>query len=97
MNPNMNNRLVPAAVITLMLGLVLAPVTQNWAKKPKDNFPLSYYPMFSDVRGETYSSPTLVGWTRDGERRVVPYTFAGDAGHSSVHPALAAASGGGFP
>lgn len=80
----MKGKFGPAAAIVVTLGLVLAPVTENWEKKPKDNFPLSYYPMFSAARGETYSSPSLVGWTREGERRLVPHTFAGGGGFNEV-------------
>ncbi len=77
-------RLGPVLAIVFTVGLVLSPITQNWSQKPKDNFPLSYYPMFSAVRGETYTSPAMVGWTAAGERRVVPYTFAGSGGLNEV-------------
>lgn len=80
----MNGRLGPALIITATLVVVLAPVRNNWERKPQDDFPLSYYPMFSAPRGQKYSSPTLVGWTRDGRRSVVPYTFAGSGGLNEV-------------
>ncbi len=84
MNHSMNGRLGPALIIAATLTLVMLPVRENWAAKPKDSFPLSYYPMFSATRGATYSSPSLVGWTHDGQRRVIPYTFAGGGGFNEV-------------
>lgn len=80
----MHGRLGPGLMIAMTLGLVLSPIRNNWAKEPKDSFPLSYYPMFSASRGDRYSSPSLVGWTRDGKRSVVPYTFAGSGGLNEV-------------
>lgn len=80
----MNGRLVPGLIIAMTLGLVLSPIKNNWEKDPKDNFPLSYFPMFSAARGDRYSSPTLVGFNRDGKRSVVPYTFAGSGGLNEV-------------
>jgi hypothetical protein len=88
MNELWKQRLGPVLAIAFTAGLVLSPITQNWNRKPKDNFPLSYYPMFSAVRGETYTSPAMVGWTAAGERRVVPYTFAGSGGLNEVRRQL---------
>lgn len=84
MNDSLKQRIGPALAIVFTVVVVLSPITQNWSEKPKDNFPLSYYPMFSATRGETYTSPSMVGWTAAGERRVVPYTFAGSGGLNEV-------------
>ncbi len=47
-----------------LLGSVLVPIRQNWRAKPRDGFPLSYYPMFSAKRSGTVPSYTLSAWTR---------------------------------
>ncbi|NJM08485.1 hypothetical protein HC891_23350 [Candidatus Gracilibacteria bacterium] len=36
----------------VLVGAVLAPLIENWRAAPRDNFPLSYYPMFSARRSK---------------------------------------------
>ena len=68
----------------LLLGAILAPITENWQAKPKDDFPLSYYPMFSYKRGETYSLRYVVGYDANGERYKIPYKVIGTGGFNQV-------------
>lgn len=68
----------------LLLGALLWPVRQNWQEKPKDNFPFSYYPMFSQKRNSTYEVSYLVGYDAAQQRHIIPYTFAGSGGLNQV-------------
>lgn len=61
----------------LTIGAVLWPIVQNWREKPRDGFPLSYYPMFSAKRARTASVTYLVGLDARGGRRLLPYDYAG--------------------
>ena len=70
-------------------GLVLVvgwPIREN--RKPfdrrRDDFPLSYYPMFSERRGAVGTVHHLIGVDPAGRERVVPHTFAGSGGLNQV-------------
>ena len=67
------NRTWPLIVSIVMLVLVALPVKENWAEKPRDDFPLSYYPMFSQVHDDTQRETYVLGITDDGERLFIPY------------------------
>lgn len=74
-----------AAVASLIiLSAILWPIRENWQKKPKDAFPLSYFPMFSQKRGTTYSVNYFVGFDDRGNRVAVPYRYAGSGGFNQV-------------
>jgi hypothetical protein len=64
----------------LLIVATLAPVAENWRSEPKDSFPLSYYPMFSAKRGETYQVNYIVGLDAKGNRHLIPHKFAGTGG-----------------
>jgi hypothetical protein len=66
--------------IALLIGATLSPIVQNWRSEPKDSFPLSYYPMFSTKRGETYQVNYIVGLDAKGDRHTIPHKFAGTGG-----------------
>jgi predicted DCC family thiol-disulfide oxidoreductase YuxK len=68
----------------LLMGAVLMPIAQNWHPIPKDNFPLSYYPMFSEKRGVTYVVNYLVGVDGQGNRLLIPHQFAGKGGFNQT-------------
>ena len=70
--------------ISFVMLLVLSPVVENWASKPKDNFPLSYYPMFSKKRKTTYSMYYLVGYDIHQNRYNIHYKLAGTGGFNQV-------------
>ena len=64
--------------------VVLSPVAENWAKNPKDSFPLSYYPMFAKKRSENYGLYYVVGQDTLGQRTRIPYKLAGTGGFNQV-------------
>ncbi len=68
----------------LIILLVLSPVVENWASKPKDNFPLSYYPMFSKKRKATYGLYYFVGYDSAQNRYKISYKIAGTGGFNQV-------------
>lgn len=68
----------------LISAAVLWPVKENWHSKPKDDFPLSYYPMFSHKRKATYAMPYVVGYDAEQNRHLIPYRYAGTGGFNQV-------------
>jgi len=74
-----------AAIFSLVVVLVvLSPILQNWHPEATDNFPLSYYPMFSYERPDLERLNYLVGLDADGRRFRIPYTQAGSGGMNQV-------------
>ncbi len=73
-----------AGLSVALLVAVLLPIRENWKADPKDNFPLSYFPMFSEVRGETYKVAHLVGLDTEANRKLVSYKLAGTGGLNQV-------------
>lgn len=67
-----------------LLALVLWPVRENWAAKPKDNFPLSYYPMFAKKRDVHYAVYHVVGYDADHNRYIIPYRYMGNGGFNQA-------------
>jgi hypothetical protein len=70
------------SLITVLV--VLSPIVQNWQPAPMDNFPLSYYPMFSYERSGIQRLSYLVGIDGRGNRVPIPYTLAGTGGMKQV-------------
>lgn len=68
----------------LLLGAILAPMAQSWHATPKDSFPFSYYPMFSEKRGKVYTVNYIVGLDGDGHRYLIPHRFAGNGGFNQT-------------
>ena len=79
---------VAATFSAAMVGAVVWPITQNWRTKKQDGFPLSYYPMFSAKREDIVRCTYLVGLTATGERRSIPYCYAGTGGLNQVRRQL---------
>lgn len=72
-----------ACVVSLGFAAVAAfPVIQNWMPRPVDDFPLSYYPMFSKVRRDTLRMTYAIGYDDEGRRHVVPYRYLGNGGYN---------------
>ncbi|NOK59665.1 MAG: hypothetical protein GFH27_549285n189 [Chloroflexi bacterium AL-W] len=67
-----------------MIGAVLWPLVENWREKPQDNFPLSYYPMFSAKRSKKAKVSYLVGYDSQGQRHILSYKLAGSGGMNQV-------------
>lgn len=70
------------SVVTILA--ILWPVRQNWKENPRDEFPFSYYPMFSHKRKSTHSLPYFVGYDVTGNRHFIPYKYAGTGGFNQV-------------
>src|SRR5688500_190743 len=68
----------------LLIGATLAPIAQNWRPEPKDSFPFSYYPMFSQKRGDIYRVHYMVGLDGQGKRHTIPHLFAGEGGFNQT-------------
>jgi hypothetical protein len=78
------NRTTAKFLAVIGLLAVASPVWQNWRDVPRDSFPLSYYPMFSQDRGQTVDVIHIVGFDSERTRHVIPITFAGDGGFNQV-------------
>jgi hypothetical protein len=78
------NKGVAAGFSLLLVGAALWPIVENWREKPKDNFPLSYYPMFSAKRGKKETINYIIGYDAQGARHIVSYTYAGTGGMNQV-------------
>ena len=68
------------AVSGIVVAALLAPAAQNWVAKPNDGFPLSYYPMFTKVRGEITTVHHAVAVTADNQRIEIRAAYAGAGG-----------------
>lgn len=79
-----NQKTVAVIFSIVLLGLMLSPVVENWRNLPKDNFPLSYYPMFSKKRESTYTLRYLVGYDSAQQRYHIPYHYIGNGGFNQV-------------
>ena len=74
-----------AAYMSLALvGAVLWPIHENWRSNPRDDFPLSYYPMFSTKRDAVETFYYMVGLDAQGGRHYIPYRYAGPGGLNST-------------
>lgn len=77
-----------AAFSALVVGAVAWPIRQNWRARPRDGFPLSYFPMFTVDRSKRCKVTHLVGVRADGERVVIPYHCGGAGGLNQVRRQL---------
>ncbi len=77
-------KLIASGTSLLMIGAVLWPIVENWRKRPKDNFPFSYYPMFSMKDSSRARVTYLVGIDGQGNRCLLSYTYAGRGGMNQV-------------
>ncbi len=68
----------------LLAGVTLSPLAEHRRETPRDNFPLSYYPMFTARRGKTEKVVYLEGVDARGEWRPIPYKYAGSGGLNQV-------------
>lgn len=68
----------------IISGSVLYPLKENFTNLPKDNFPLSYYPMFSAKRKPTQTLNYLIGYDSQYNRYTIPYRFVSSGGFNQV-------------
>lgn len=78
------SKLFAVAFSLLILFAILLPIKENWREQPKDDFPLSYYPMFSLKRGDTYDVKYFVGYDAAQNRHYIPYHYIGNGGFNQV-------------
>ncbi|MCG8448379.1 MAG: hypothetical protein MI725_02210, partial [Pirellulales bacterium] len=71
-----------------LIAAALWPIQENWSDSPRDDFPLSYYPMFSKRRPEIYKQSYFVGLDSDENQVHIPYKFAGSGGLNQVRRQL---------
>lgn len=61
---------VYAILVTLLVcGVVLSPITQGFRASPRDDFPLSWYPMFARPRPKWETPVYVIGLKSDGSRQ----------------------------
>ena len=82
------SRLFALCICFALIGAVLSPIGQNWSKTPQDNFPLSYYPMFSAKRRPIETFYYVVGTDSHGRRVQLPHTVIGNGGENQVRRGL---------
>jgi len=69
----MNREKIIIAFISIFCMLVIAsPILENWKDEPKDDFPLSYYPLFLKKRGEKTVVSYLYGADKDKNYYTIP-------------------------
>jgi len=76
------------AVSIVVMGIVVSPVAQNWSNAPEDNFPLSYYPMFTKSRDDLVKIIHVVGLDADGNPYRIRYNVLGSGGMNQVRKQL---------
>ena len=77
-------RAIATIVSLVVVAVVYWPVHQNWSDSPGDDFPLSYYPMFTSQRSSTTTIYHAVGRTEDGDTVDLPGKLAGAGGMNTV-------------
>jgi hypothetical protein len=76
---------------TLSIGivaLVFLPIAENSRWRPRDSFPLSYYPMFSSARPEVLEVTYVVGIDADGNRSLIHHRYVGSGGLNQIRKQL---------
>ncbi len=71
---------IAGGVSILMICAVLVPVVENWRERPRDSFPLSYYPMFTAIHPDTQRENYLVGFDRQRNRYLIHHSYVGPGG-----------------
>lgn len=89
MRADVRGKAIAATASGALVAAVLSPIHQTWRSRPRDGFPLSYYPMFTAKRKASGQVTHLVGVTADGETRFLPHGLAGSGGLNQVRRQLA--------
>lgn len=79
-----HSKLSATIASTLLLIVVAWPVLENWHPQAKDDFPLSYYPMFSAKRDSTSRLRYFVGYDSTGRRHCISHNYIGKGGMNQV-------------
>jgi hypothetical protein len=88
---------VGAAVWTVFVcGAVLSPIVQGFREKPRDDFPLSWFPMFAAARPEL-ETPVYAVAVGGGEHAYVASRYWTSGGFNQGASQLIRAAAGGTP
>lgn len=78
-----------AAIWSALMALaVLSPIRENFQTPRHDDFPLSYYPMFSVPRPEIETIPYIVGVDDSGKRSALHHKYWGTGGMNQARSQL---------
>ena len=80
---------VATAISLFMLAIVFSPIKEHF-REPRDDFPLSHYPMFTKRRDGDVTVTFLVGMDDKGRQYPIKYTYAGTGGFNQVRKQIAA-------
>jgi hypothetical protein len=75
---------IASALSIVILAAVVVPVLENWKARPRDDFPLSYYPMFTADKADRQRVTYLIVYDAGGARFLLPYWYAGQGGLNQV-------------
>jgi len=73
-------KLLAAAFSVAVIGAMLSAVVQNWQARPRDSFPLSYFPMFSYGLNDLQTEHYVAGWDARGDRWAIPFSSIAPGG-----------------
>jgi hypothetical protein len=73
-------KLLAAAFSVAVIGAMLSAVVQNWSARPRDSFPLSYFPMFSYEFDDPHTEHYVAGWDGRGNRWAIHYSHIAPGG-----------------
>ncbi len=73
-------KLLAAAFSVAVIGAMLSAVPQNWQARPRDSFPLSYFPMFSYGLSDLQTEHYVAGWDAQGNRWAIPFSSIAPGG-----------------
>lgn len=82
--PRLSGKWQAGAFSIMLLVVLISPIVENWKSPSRDDFPLSFYRMFSEQRSDTQRMTYLVGLDDHGGRFLLPYQYAGPGGMNQV-------------
>lgn len=81
---------IAAGLSIAMVVAALRPILENWRERPRDGFPLSYYPMFTARRSRRVRVTHLLGIDAQGGRQIIPCRYAGTGGLNQIRKHITA-------
>ncbi len=73
-------RAIAAAFSIALIVAVLSPMQENFRERPRDSFPLSYYPMFTLSQDDLNEQTYVVGFDASGKRYTIRYSYISPGG-----------------
>ena len=68
-------KFIIASICIICLLIVASPITENWKDDPKDDFPLSYYPMFTHIWGGSTFVTYFIGVDKNKNYYSIPHIY----------------------